>query len=206
MLHGHATRLVQCRTCSHLICSKALDAGTQSRARVIRSTVTAATVLRAAQLEPEGRHAVQGAQFSTPPSIYDSRAHLLHGALHLNGFGHLLRVNGGPPAAAGCCNLPDMGGTQHAVAWPDCCLAPTAAGTAVGAVAVRWRNSTMQTRRQLLQKLWCFGFLATGVEGGSGRVAGRQLMDLWDALCTLLGARQVSVEDVSNKVRGALRS
>jgi hypothetical protein len=26
-------------------------------------------------------------------------------------------------------------------------------------------------------------------------------MDLWDALCTLLAARQVSVEDVSNKVR-----
>jgi hypothetical protein len=44
--------------------------------------------------------------------------------------------------------------------------------------------------------------VASGVEGGSGRVAGRQLMDLWDALCTLLAARQVSVEDVSNKVRG----
>jgi ssRNA-specific RNase YbeY (16S rRNA maturation enzyme) len=26
--------------------------------------------------------------------MYDSRAHLLHGVLHLNGFGHLLRVNG----------------------------------------------------------------------------------------------------------------
>lgn len=35
-----------------------------------------------------------GAQFSAPPSIYDSRGHLLHGVLHLNGFGHLLRVNG----------------------------------------------------------------------------------------------------------------
>lgn len=35
-----------------------------------------------------------GKQFSTPPSIYDGRGHLLHGVLHQNGFGHLLRVNG----------------------------------------------------------------------------------------------------------------
>lgn len=41
---------------------------------------------------------------------------------------------------------------------------------------------------------------AAGLEGGSTRVAGRQLMDLWDTLCTVLAARQVSVEDVSNKV------
>lgn len=40
---------------------------------------------------------------------------------------------------------------------------------------------------------------AAGLEGGSARVAGRQLMDLWDSLCTVLAARQVSVEDVSNK-------
>lgn len=41
---------------------------------------------------------------------------------------------------------------------------------------------------------------AAGLEGGSVRVSGRRLMDLWDTLCTLLAARQVSVEDVSNKV------
>lgn len=40
-----------------------------------------------------------------------------------------------------------------------------------------------------------------GVEGGSDRVSGRQLMDVWDRLCSLLGARVVSVEDVSNKAR-----
>lgn len=39
-----------------------------------------------------------------------------------------------------------------------------------------------------------------GVEGGSERVAGGHLMDLWDRLCSMLGARSVSVEDVSNKV------
>lgn len=42
---------------------------------------------------------------------------------------------------------------------------------------------------------------AAGVEGGSDRVSGRQLMDVWDRLCSLLGARAVSVEDVSNKAR-----
>lgn len=30
--------------------------------------------------------------------------------------------------------------------------------------------------------------------------AGRQIMDLWDKLCVLLRAREVCVEDVSNKV------
>jgi hypothetical protein len=30
-----------------------------------------------------------------PTSIFESSAHLLHGALHLNGYGHLLRMNAG---------------------------------------------------------------------------------------------------------------
>ncbi len=47
---------------------------------------------------------------------------------------------------------------------------------------------------------WPGGGVA-GVEGGSDRVSGRQLMDVWDRLCSLLGARVVSVEDVSNKAR-----
>ncbi len=29
-----------------------------------------------------------------PVSIFDSTVHLLHGVLHANGFGHLLRING----------------------------------------------------------------------------------------------------------------
>ncbi len=32
------------------------------------------------------------------------------------------------------------------------------------------------------------------------RPRGRQMMDLWDALCTLLRVYEVSIEDVSNKV------
>ena len=32
--------------------------------------------------------------YSAPPSAFDSHAHLLHGVIHANGFGHLARVNG----------------------------------------------------------------------------------------------------------------
>jgi hypothetical protein len=34
------------------------------------------------------------AAYSAPPSAFDSHAHLLHGIIHANGFGHLARVNG----------------------------------------------------------------------------------------------------------------
>lgn len=34
------------------------------------------------------------AAYSAPPSPFDSHAHLLHGVVHANGFGHLARVNG----------------------------------------------------------------------------------------------------------------
>lgn len=35
------------------------------------------------------------APYMAPTSVFESSAHLLHGALHLNGFGHLLRMNAG---------------------------------------------------------------------------------------------------------------
>lgn len=41
---------------------------------------------------------------------------------------------------------------------------------------------------------------------GPERLTGQQLMALWDALCTLLAAREVSVEDVSNKSGMLLRT
>lgn len=59
------------------------------------------------------------------------QTHLLHGVLHSNGFGHLLRI--------------------------------------------------------------------CGREAGSGLLAGRQIMALWDHICTALRAKQVSVEDASKK-------
>ncbi|KAL3683929.1 hypothetical protein R1sor_001951 [Riccia sorocarpa] len=63
--------------------------------------------------------------------ILEARTHLLHGLIHTNGYGHLLRVN--------------------------------------------------------------------GREGGSQTLSGREIMDLWDRLCTMLRARKVSVMDVSRK-------
>lgn len=35
-----------------------------------------------------------GSPYIAPISIFDSTSHLLHGVLHANGFGHLLRING----------------------------------------------------------------------------------------------------------------
>eukprot|EP00897_Mesotaenium_endlicherianum_P007267 jgi/Mesen1/6569/ME000336S05789 len=63
--------------------------------------------------------------------------HLLHGVLHTNGFGHLLRIN--------------------------------------------------------------------GRQKGSRAISGRQLMNLWDNLCSMLRARHVSVEDVSTSGAMTLR-
>lgn len=48
------------------------------------------------------------APYTVPVSITDSCRHLLHGVLHANGFGHLLRINGlegGSDALTGKCHL-----------------------------------------------------------------------------------------------------
>lgn len=66
-----------------------------------------------------------------PLAAQEMQTHLLHGVLHTNGFGHLLRI--------------------------------------------------------------------CGREAGSGVLAGRQLMALWEHLCGALRAKQVSVEDASKK-------
>lgn len=46
------------------------------------------------QNKATGDSQADDAPFSAPASVLDSNAHLLHGVLHLNGFGHLLRING----------------------------------------------------------------------------------------------------------------
>ncbi|BBN04671.1 PHD finger protein MS1/MMD1 [Marchantia polymorpha subsp. ruderalis] len=68
---------------------------------------------------------------ATKSKVLEARTHLLHGLIHANGYGHLLRVN--------------------------------------------------------------------GREGGSHSLSGREIMDLWDRLCSMLRARKVSVMDVSKK-------
>lgn len=35
-----------------------------------------------------------GGAYNAEESVFESKDHLLHGMLHLNGFGHLLRMNG----------------------------------------------------------------------------------------------------------------
>jgi len=64
-------------------------------------------------------------------SILDYQTHLMHGTLHANGCGHLMRIN--------------------------------------------------------------------GREAGSLHLSGQQLIQIWEKLCTVLNAREVSVEDVSQK-------
>ncbi|XP_057492136.1 PHD finger protein MALE MEIOCYTE DEATH 1 [Actinidia eriantha] len=46
-----------------------------------------------------------------------------------------------------------------------------------------------------------FGHLLciNGIEGGSKFLCGREIMDLWDRICTNLHARKITVEDVSKK-------
>lgn len=75
--------------------------------------------------------------YNADPTIYDSTRHRLHGVIHGNGYGHLLRIN--------------------------------------------------------------------GMYGGSRGVTGLQIMALWDVLCDMLQAKDVTVEDVSSKSGMELR-
>ncbi|CAI5481008.1 unnamed protein product, partial [Closterium sp. Yama58-4] len=77
-----------------------------------------------------GHDAVRG-------TLLESQTHLLHGVIHTNGYGHLLRIN--------------------------------------------------------------------GRERGSRLVTGRQLMGLWDRICTMLNAREVTCMDMSKKLGLDLR-
>ncbi|KAL1569720.1 PHD finger protein MALE MEIOCYTE DEATH 1-like [Salvia divinorum] len=52
-----------------------------------------------------------------------------------------------------------------------------------------------------------FGHLIciNGIEGGSKFICGKEIMDLWDRICTTLSARQITVEDLSKKHKMELR-
>ncbi len=95
---------------------------------------SADAALIAAPPEPEAE------PFIASDSAFESQHHCMHGTLHANGFGHLMRMNA--------------------------------------------RESA-------------------GVEE---RLTGHQLMSIWDSICVLLAAREVSVEDVSNKSGMLLRT
>nr|XP_043625396.1 PHD finger protein MALE MEIOCYTE DEATH 1 [Erigeron canadensis] len=52
-----------------------------------------------------------------------------------------------------------------------------------------------------------FGHLLciNGIEGGSNLICGREVMDLWDRICTSLHSRKISVVDISKKRKMDLR-
>lgn len=95
-----------------------------------RSLIAATCVLK-------WTHCVCVQEFVAAENMFHSKSHLLHGVFHMNGYGHLCRVN--------------------------------------------------------------------GREGGSSKYTGTELMHVWDDLCTVLRARIISVEDVSNKLTMELR-
>lgn len=76
----------------------------------------------------EGSDGEDDDRFNAPATMFDSSKHYLHGTLHLNGCGHLERVN--------------------------------------------------------------------GREGGSVKLNGRQIMNVWDKLCQLLRVREVREGDI----------
>lgn len=43
---------------------------------------------------PEEAHDEEAGPYNAAHSVFESQDHLLHGALHANGYGHLLRMNG----------------------------------------------------------------------------------------------------------------
>ncbi|KAM2527723.1 hypothetical protein TB1_024946 [Malus domestica] len=71
-----------------------------------------------------------------------------------------------------------------------------------------WRkplvNDALDLPTHLLHGLMhCNGFAhlvsINGLKGGSKHLYGREIMDLWDRICTSLRTRKISVEDASNK-------
>lgn len=51
-------------------------------------------IIRQLLLVPHLANAAAASPYVAPASVFDSQSHLLHGLLHVNGFGHLLRING----------------------------------------------------------------------------------------------------------------
>lgn len=61
--------------------------------------------------------------YVAPASVFDSPRHLLHGVLHQNGFGHLLRVNGreGGSTALSGAGSTSCTGRLHITCCTACC-------------------------------------------------------------------------------------
>ncbi|KAJ0098994.1 hypothetical protein Patl1_20932 [Pistacia atlantica] len=72
------------------------------------------------------------------------------------------------------------------------------------------KDDVFRVHNHLLHGLiHCNGFghllCINGIEGGCKYLCGREIMDLWDRICTILQARKITVEDVSKKKSMDLR-
>ncbi|KAI3824319.1 hypothetical protein L1987_05775 [Smallanthus sonchifolius] len=71
-------------------------------------------------------------------------------------------------------------------------------------------NGVLDLQTHVLHGLiHCHGFghllCINGIEGGSSFIYGREVMDLWDRICTSLHSRQISIVDTSKKKQMDLR-
>ncbi len=100
--------------------------------------------------------------YNAPASVFDSTTHCLHGVIHTNGYGHLVRVNGRDGAAATAAAM--------ATAVEEGGASPKAAATAAAVAAAA----------------------AAAAASANTGLAGPELMMVWDTLCATLRAKEVS--------------
>jgi hypothetical protein len=118
--------------------------------------------------------------YNAPTSVFESSAHLLHGALHLNGFGHLLRMNAGE--GGGGAKLPGA-------------LGPPAAGRGAGTRRVARVAAAAASSRPACSLPDARLPPALNAERTAIRLppsaTGKQLLVIWDRICEMLRAREV---------------
>ncbi len=156
------------------------------------------------------------APYNAPASVFDSASHCLHGVLHGNGYGHLVRSPaqlssadaGQGRAGAGHGGRRALLPMHRTPPRPRAPLRTAAAsGRELRALAAGQRGQELTPRAAAARVCCTRGpqLRVNGRDGACGPLNGKQLVGLWDALCGLLCAQEVSVEDVSNKSGMLLR-
>lgn len=130
----------------------------------------------------------ESAPYNAPASVFDSAAHQLHGMLHLNGFGHLVR------ARHGAARVPVCRAALRTLRCARC--------AALHALA---RRPAQPHAHRRAHPPPCPQLRVNGRGAAHAGLSGAQAMDVWDGVCALLCARRVSVEDVSTKSGMLLR-
>ena len=88
-------------------------------------------------------------EFVTAENMFNSKSHLLHGILHMNGFGHLCRVNG----REGGSTL--FTGTQLMDVWDDLCCVLRARLVSVEDVSNKLTMELRVVHSLAYGKTWC---------------------------------------------------